>query len=152
MQKEDPIKLIFEGLEMGKWNRSMDRAQRLDEKNGVICLIFIFTFGVTVNAMPKMVHFLHFMLMTARHQSQLGKMFKRIWKGLFTSFRKYYGLLDSEPPLARCQSLKILGFGIFSLSQQFFYISILSISQEVTSKPVNYTIFWKNTIRSFRCT
>ena len=23
----------------------MDRAQRLDEKNGVICLIFIFTFG-----------------------------------------------------------------------------------------------------------
>ena len=51
----------------------MDRAQRLDEKNGVICLIFIFTFGVTVNAMPKMVHFLHFMLMTARHQSQFGQ-------------------------------------------------------------------------------
>ena len=73
MQKEDPIKLIFEGLEMRKWNRSMDRAQRLDEKDGVICLIFIFTFGVTVNAMPKMVHFLHFMLMTARHQSQFGQ-------------------------------------------------------------------------------
>ena len=29
MQKEDPIKLNFEGLEIQKWNK---RAQRVDEK------------------------------------------------------------------------------------------------------------------------
>ena len=66
----------------------MDRAQRLDEKNGVICLIFIFTFGVTVNAMPKMVHFLHFMLMTARHQSQFGQNVLENLKGLIHLFQK----------------------------------------------------------------
>ena len=51
----------------------MDRAQRLNGKNGVIYPIMIFNFGVTVNAMSKIAHFLHFMLMTAKHQSQFGQ-------------------------------------------------------------------------------
>ena len=31
-----------------------------------------------------------------------GKIFRFIWKILFSSFRKWYGLLGSELPLARC--------------------------------------------------
>ena len=42
----------------------------------------------------------------------LSKIFKCIWKVLFSSFRKYYGLLSSELPLGRCQNLKIQDFGI----------------------------------------
>ena len=33
----------FEGLEMYKLNIPTDRAQRVDEKNGVICLVIMFT-------------------------------------------------------------------------------------------------------------
>ena len=41
----------------------MDRAQRLDEKNGVICLV-MFTPGAMVIKMSKMDHFLYFPLIT----------------------------------------------------------------------------------------
>ena len=43
MQREDPIDLNFELLEMQKWNISTDKAQRADEKNGIISLVIVFT-------------------------------------------------------------------------------------------------------------
>ena len=44
MQKWNPIKRSFEGLEMQKWNIPRDRAQIVvDEKSGVICLVIMFT-------------------------------------------------------------------------------------------------------------
>ena len=53
--------LNFDGLKMQKWNIPMDRTQRVDEKNGVICLV-MFTARVIVMKMSKMAHFLHFLL------------------------------------------------------------------------------------------
>ena len=41
----------------------MDRAQRVDEKNGVICLV-MFIPGFIVIKMLKMAHFLYFLLIT----------------------------------------------------------------------------------------
>ena len=41
----------------------MDRAQRVDKKNGVIRLVK-FTSGLMLTEMSKMAHFLHFFLMT----------------------------------------------------------------------------------------
>ena len=120
MQKEDPIKLIFEGLEMRKWNRSMDRAQRLDEKNGVTCLIFIFTFGVTVNAMPKMVHFLHFMLMTARHQSQFGQNVLENLKGLIHLFQKVLWIIGFWATISKMSALENTGFRYFLTESAVF--------------------------------
>ena len=35
----------------------MDRAQRVDEKNGVICLVIMFTSGVMVIKMSKIPNF-----------------------------------------------------------------------------------------------
>ena len=40
---------------------------------------------------------------------------------LFSSIRKYYGILDFELQLARCQPLKIQGFCIFTLTEQLSY-------------------------------
>ena len=51
----------------------MDRAQRVDEKNEVICLVIVFTLGVMVIKMSKMVHFLYFLLMPAKNQWQFGE-------------------------------------------------------------------------------
>ena len=48
MQSENPMELNFEHLEIQKRNIPTDRAQRIYEKNGVICLVIICTPGVIV--------------------------------------------------------------------------------------------------------
>ena len=67
MRREDPLKLNFEFLEMEKSNIPTDRAQRAGKKNGVICLVIMFTLGVMFIIMSKMVHFLYFLVMAAKN-------------------------------------------------------------------------------------
>ena len=143
------MELNFEGLKTQKWNITTEKAQRDDEKSGVICLVFMFTPKINVKNGS---FFCIFCYWQQKISHNLGKIFKCIWKILISSFRKYYGLLDSELLLARFQPLNIKSFGIFLLTQRFFYISTLNISQTVTLKPIKHTIFWKNSIRPFRCT
>ena len=50
------MEVNFEDLDMQKWNIPTDRAQKVDDKNGVICLLIMFTSRVTVIKMSKMVH------------------------------------------------------------------------------------------------
>ena len=73
MQKEDPNELNFEGLWMQKWNIPTHRAQRVDEKNGVICLVIMFAPRVMVIKVSQMSHFLYFLLMPVKNQSQFGE-------------------------------------------------------------------------------
>ena len=42
----------------------MDRAQRVDKKNGIICVVIMLSPRVMVIKMLKMAHFLDFLLMT----------------------------------------------------------------------------------------
>ena len=42
------MELNFKDLEMQKWNIPTDRAQRMGEKNRVICLVITFTPGIMV--------------------------------------------------------------------------------------------------------
>ena len=67
----------------------------------------------------------------------LEKIFACIWKILFSSFRKCYGLLDSELPSARYQPLKIESF-IFLLTQQFFYHRWLTNGNSKTNWPCHF--------------
>ena len=46
---------------------------RVDEKNGVICLVIMFAPGVMVIKMSKMAHFWYFLSMSAKNQSQFGE-------------------------------------------------------------------------------
>ena len=91
---------------MQKWNISTYRAQRVDEKIVVICLV-MFTSKVMVIRMSKMAHLMYFLLNTEKNRPSLGKIFKCIWKVLFGPFTKYYGLWKSILPLVNCQHLKI---------------------------------------------
>ena len=126
----NPMKLNFGSLEIEKSNIPTDRAQRVDEKNGIICLFIMFPHRVMIIKMSKMAHVLYFRLMTAKISHNLRKVFGRIWKILLSSIRKCYGLLGSELPLARCQPLKIHDVGTFLLTRQFFLIFLSSISHE----------------------
>ena len=124
--------LNFEGLEMQKWNIPTERAQRVDKKNGVICLIIMFTPRIAVIIDIKGLFFVFPADDSKIVYHSLGKIFKCIWKNLFGSFRKCYGLLGSEVPWARCQALKTQYFSIFADSAGVFYISNCNISQKVT--------------------
>ena len=55
---------------MWKKDIYVKRLERVDEKNGVICLVIMFTSGDMVIKMSKMTQLLYFLLMTARNTSQ----------------------------------------------------------------------------------
>ena len=44
----------------------MDSAQRVHKKNGVICLVVMFTPRIRVIRMSQIAHFLNFLLITAK--------------------------------------------------------------------------------------
>ena len=59
---------------MQKLNILMDRTQRADEKNEIICLVIMFTHGVMVINIVELGQFLYFLLMAAKKKSHgLGK-------------------------------------------------------------------------------
>ena len=52
----------------------MDRTQRADEKNEIICLVIMFTHGVMVIKIVELGQFLYFLLMEKKKKSHgLGK-------------------------------------------------------------------------------
>ena len=57
-RKEDPMKMNFGNFQIQKWISQTVRAQKVDEKNGVICLISFFLSWFMVLKLPKIVHFL----------------------------------------------------------------------------------------------
>ena len=61
------MELNFEGLVIQKWNKLTDRAQRVDEKSGVVCLVNMFISKFMFIKMSKMAHFLYILLMTAKY-------------------------------------------------------------------------------------
>ena len=69
MQRGDPMELNFEGLEMQRSNIPTDRAQIVDEEDGVICLVIMFTPRFMVLEMSKM----NFLLMPAKNRPHYMK-------------------------------------------------------------------------------
>ena len=82
------MELNFEALEMQKLNIPMERTQRADEKNGVFCLVVMFTPTVMVVKMSTLAYFL---LMAAKNYSLFGQIFKCTQRILLSSFIKWYG-------------------------------------------------------------
>ena len=57
-QRRDPMKTNFDIFQIQKWISQTVRAQKVDEKNGVICLVSFFPSWVMVLKLTKIVHFL----------------------------------------------------------------------------------------------
>ena len=130
------MELNFEGLEMQKWNIPTDRAQIEDGKNMVICLFIMFTPQVIIIKISKMAHFCIFCWWQQKISLSLHKIF----------------LIGFWATISKISTLEDTQFHYFLLTQKFSDISTLDISQTVTPKPMNHTIFWKDSKGSFRCT
>ena len=88
MQREDFMELNFEVFEMQKWNIPTDRAQRINEKNKVICIFIMFTSRVMVIKISKMTHSLYFCWLKQKISHSLEKY-------LIASERSYLALLEN---------------------------------------------------------
>ena len=47
------LKMNFEYFQIQKWMLQEGRAEKLDENNGVICVVFMFPFWVTILKLSK---------------------------------------------------------------------------------------------------
>ena len=54
------MKMNFDYFQIQKWMLQTVRAEKVDEKNGVICLVSMFPSWVMVHKLSKKVHFLQF--------------------------------------------------------------------------------------------
>ena len=71
--KGEPLGIEFWRSWNKKENIPTDRALRDGEKNGFICLVIMFTPRIKVIKMSKLAHFLEFLLIIAKIQSQFGQ-------------------------------------------------------------------------------
>ena len=130
-----------------EWS-SKNRLKKWDHLSNLSCLLpELFSLKC-----QKWLIFCSFCWCQQKLSHSLDKLFTCLFNISFNSLRSCYRLLDSELPFERHQPLNIQNFIILLLTQQFFDIFTLNISQTVTPKPMNHTIFWKNSKRSFRCT
>ena len=128
------------------------RAEKVDEKNGVICLVSMFPSWVMVFKLSKKVHFLQF----CADLSKKSKSIKAIY--IYASERSRYALSENGivyyamtycfGDISVWSRRILLNFCWVSI---FFDVLIVNISWTVAQTPINHSIFWKSVMRTFRC-
>ena len=144
------MKMNFEYFQIQKWILQTVRSEKVDRKNGVICLVPMFPSWVMVLKLSKKVHFLRF----CADLSKKSKSIKEIY--IYASERSRYALsINVYYAMTYC-------FGDISVWSQrillnfcwvsiFFDILIAHFSWTVAWTPIYHTIFWKSGKRTFRC-
>ena len=110
------------------------RKEKVHEKNGTICLVFMFFSLVMVLKLSKKVHCLQFSADFPRNLIVIKQFTYTHSKGLAT------------------HSQKMVLFIVLWISAEHPFFNILfSILWTVAQAPINQIIFYKNVIRTFRC-
>ena len=142
----------FEYFQIQKWILQTVRSEKVDEKNGVICLVSMFPSWVMVLKLSKKVHFLQF----CADLSKKSKSIKAIY--IYASERSRYALSENGIvyyAMTYCfGDISIWNWRIllnFCWVSIFFDILITNISWTVARTLINHTIFWKSVMRTFRC-
>ena len=141
----------LEYFQIQKWILQTVRSEKVDEKNGVICLVSMFPSWVMVFKYSKKVRFLQFC-------ADLSKKFRPKAIYICASERSHYALLENGIVYyAMCYCFEDINIWNWRILLNFCWISIFfdiskaSISWTVAQTPINYTIFWKSVMRTFRC-
>ena len=88
-QRGDHMKMNFEYFQIQKWILQTVRSEKVDEKNGVICLVSMFPSWVMVLKLSKKVHFLQF----CADLSKKSKSVKAIY--IYASESSHYTLSEN---------------------------------------------------------
>ena len=146
------MKINFEYFQIQKWILQTVRSEKVDEKNGVICLVSMFPSWVMVLKLSKKVHFLQF----CADLSNKSRFIKAIY--IYASERSRYALSEIGV-VYYAMTYCFRGMSVWSRSilKNFCWVSIFSdilisnISWMVAQTPINHSIFWKSVMRTFRC-
>ena len=151
-QRRDYIETNFEYFQIQKWILETVRSEKLDGKNGFICLVSMFPSWLMVLKLSKKVLFFQF----CAHLSKKSKSSKAIY--IYASERSpntlsekgivYYAMTYSFGNISVWSQRILLNFCWVSI---FFDILIANISWTVAQTPISHSIFWKSVMRTFRC-
>ena len=129
-----------------------NRLEKVDEKNGVICLVFMLPSWVIVLKLSKKCIFCNFLLTSARNLSRLKQFTYIHLKGLATHFQKLMLFIMLWLTVSVVWVFQVEEFlRIFCWGSIFFEILIAIISWAVAWTAINHSIFWKRVMRTFRC-
>ena len=143
----------FEYFQIQKWILQTVRSEKVDDKNGVICLVSMFSSWVMVLKLSKKVHFLQFCADLSKKSTSIKVIY------IYASERSRYTLSENGIvyyAMTYCfGDISIWNWRIllnFSWVSIFFDILIANILWTVARTPINDIIFWKSAMRTFRCT
>ena len=146
------MKMNFEYFQIEKLMLQTVRAEKVHEKNGIICLLSIFPWWVIVLKLSEKVHFLQF----CAGLSKKSKSIKAIY--IYACEKSRYALSENDIVYhamtccfgeLRVWSRRFLWNSCWV--SIFFDIFIANISWTVAQTPINHIIFWQSVVRTFRC-
>ena len=121
------MKLNFQGLETQKWNLWIDRTQRVDEKNGVICLVTMFTPRFVVIKMSKMALCFCIFCWWQQKSVTVWEIFLGHLKDLIWLFQKMLWIIGFWAYISKMWTLENTWFWYFLADPTVFLIVVLSI-------------------------
>ena len=128
------------------------RSEKVDEKNGVICLVSMIPSWVMVLKLSKKSHFLQFYADLSKKSTSIKAIYiyasERSHYALSANGIVYYAMTYCFGDISVWSRIILLNFCWVSI---FFNILIYNISWMVAQTPINHSIFWKSVMRTFRC-
>ena len=134
-QRRDHMKTNFEYFQIQKWILQSVKPEKVDKKNGVICLVSMFPSRVMVLKLSKKMHFWNFLLTSVRNLSLLKQFTYMHLKSLVTHFQKmvlFIMLIYCFGYISVWIRRILSNFCWFSI---FFDISIANVSWMVAPTP-----------------
>ena len=146
------MKMNFEYFQIQKWILQTVRSEKVDEKNGVICLVSMFPSWVMVLKLSKKVHFLQFCADLSKKSKSIKATYiyasETSRYALSENGIVYYAMTYCFGDISVWSRRILLNFCWVSI---FFNILIVNISWTVTQTPINHSIFRNSVIITFRC-
>ena len=144
------LKMNLKYLQIQKWILQAGKAEK-DEKNGVICVVFMFPSWVMILKLSKKVHFFNFVLTSAKKSKYVKAIYiyasETSRYALSENVIVYYAMTSCFEDISVWNRRTLLNFCWVSI---VFDILIANISWTVAQTPINHIIFWKTVIKTFR--
>ena len=106
-QRRDHVKVNFDYFQIQKWMLQTVRAEKVEEKNGVICLVFMFPSWAMVCKLSKKCIFYNFVLTSARNLSLLKQCTYVHLKVLLPLFQKIVWFIGVQANVHEILAIKI---------------------------------------------
>ena len=145
----------FEYFQIQKWiQKQTVREEKVDEKNGVICLVPIFPSWVKVLKLSKKCIFNNFVLSSTRSQSLLKEknLHICIWEVSLLLFQRVVLFIVLWRTVSEILGFEVEEFCLISAESVPFWYFNSYIPWTIAQTPLNHIIFWNCVMRTFGCT